>query len=934
MNLKRELTAVAAVVLGLAPGAMCQSARQDIKWSGAPSAPLSDLSNVAPNSLAPVKPVGRAGATPLQFRVWGSQGPALAKAPTDWTEVQAAGEGLPTLTPTEEEKGRGFVVFALDPVGPAQFGTAPFAAMRTELVRCFAARGQYEPLTFGVWSLEDLAHVTVRLGQLRSEDGAVIPADHVEVRVARPVREIVDAGARTWQWRPFLLERRVEFPIPVGTAAQVWLTVKMPEDAKAGVYAGTARLNAAGRPEASVKLTLRVLPFTLPPAPIEMALYTPKVPPDDALFEKELVDLREHGLNAMEPTLAAEVASRNPVFGADDVAAIRADCGRRIRLFEKVFDKPRFPATFEVGHQIAFYWDPAQSWFAFWPHSPKIDDEMLQATAVVRQAAKEAGWDSLRAFALDEAGAHNLLDQAVYYYGLLKRRAPDLPTTTDIGGGIAMGYDEIVRLSPVVDHLCSNRLTPDIARALLNSGKPWGIYNGTGPTPAGARFFFGFYGWHTAAHTIAQWAYFFSDGIFMGSGLRADDDGFMYHATDGPLPSLMTEAVRAGIDDYRYLALLDGLIAAARKSGSAATRTAADRSVHDLAVIGGQMQWTFQALSYNDRTPPPSPATLRKWHAIVADHILRLRGLLLDTELVPPARIVHSPFDVPWAQGDTEPPVYGAEMLPASDFERDAGPWRVEAWKGKATGRLDSAEHHGGTRSLRVDVPVESGDAAITVLVWPQWGGGGLNLALEGGKTYEMAAWVKLKDRSTPPELRVNVPSTAVRSTRAAQDPVQPDGWRRIWMRFETIGPSQPNYIAVWLPGIGTLWVDDLSLREVVPPAMGLSLDQAAYDAEDRMGAVTVTIAKRMLPQEVRFTISGGGRSILALTAPFTAGVAPASAEGITVIVPASLASCRFLFSPRALAPGDYEAKAELMDASGAAMATRVCRFKRVDSPL
>ena len=153
-------------------------------------------------------------------------------------------------------------------------------------------------------------------------------------------------------------------------------------------------------------------------------------------------------------------------------------------------------------------------------------------------------------------------------------------------------------------------------------------------------------------------------------------------------------------------------------------------------------------------------------------------------------------------------------------------------------------------------------------------------------------------------------------------------------MRFETTGPSQPNYIAVWLPGIGTLWVDDLSLREVVPPAMGLSLDQAAYDAEDRLGAATVTIAKRMLPQQVRFTISGGGRSILALTAPFTAEVAPASAEGITVVVRASLANCRSLFSPSALAPGDYEARAELLDASGAAMATRACPFKRVDSPL
>jgi hypothetical protein len=95
-----------------------------------------------------------------------------------------------------------------------------------------------------------------------------------------------------------------------------------------------------------------------------------------------------------------------------------------------------------------------------------------------------------------------------------------------------------------------------------------------------------------------------------------------------------------------------------------------------------------------------------------------------------------------------------------------------------------------------------------------------------------------------------------------------------------------------------------------------------------------VTVAKRMLPKQVRFTITEGGRSILALTAPFTAEVAPASAEGITAVVRASLANCRFLFLPSALAPGDYEARAELLDASGAAMATRTCPFKRVDSPL
>src|ERR1039458_4602812 len=330
--IKRELAVVAAVLLGLAPGAVCQSGGQDTKEGRAPSEPFLDLSKVASNNLAPMRPGGRGGSTPppAQFQVWGSQGPALAKASTGWTEVQSASEGLPRLTPTEDEKRRGFMVFALDPMAPAECGTAPSAGMRSESVRCFAARGQYEPLTFGLRSLEDLGRVTVRVDQLRSEEGAVIPADHVDIRMARPVREIVDAKARTWRWRPFLLEQRGELTVRAGAASQVWLTVKVPEEAAPGIYAGLARVSAAGRPEATVKLTLRVLPFTLPPAPIEMALYTPKVPPDDALFEKELLDLREHGLNAMEPALTAEVASRNQVFGADDVAAIRADCARQI----------------------------------------------------------------------------------------------------------------------------------------------------------------------------------------------------------------------------------------------------------------------------------------------------------------------------------------------------------------------------------------------------------------------------------------------------------------------------------------------------------------------------------------------------------------------------------------------------------------------------
>ena len=138
--------------------------------------------------------------------------------------------------------------------------------------------------------------------------------------------------------------------------------------------------------------------------------------------------------------------------------------------------------------------------------------------------AAAEGAASLRAYLIDEGGAHNLLDEAVHYNRLVKERFPQLATTTSLGGGIAMGQDEIGQLSAVVDFLSLNRFTPEIAQALLARQKPYGLYNGAGPTPAGARFFFGFHGWKSGVSQVAQWSYSFGEAVFSGNGLRQEDD--------------------------------------------------------------------------------------------------------------------------------------------------------------------------------------------------------------------------------------------------------------------------------------------------------------------------------------------------------------------------------------------------------------------------
>ena len=872
-------------------------------------------------------------AQPEQFRVWGSVGPEMPPAPEGWTQAREAPDGLSAIAPTPDEVRKGYVLFARDPFAPVSQHSVPFPSERAAELRAFAARGEYQPMSFCIHALEPLEGVAVAAGELRSDKGGIIPADHVDVRVVRALRVPVDRVAKTYRLQPLLLERRPAFSVAKGATAQVWLTLKAPDDTAAGLYEGAVTIEAKGREAARLEISLQVLPFALPPAPAEMAMFYPRPAADDAMLLKELTDMREHGLNAFEPPIGVEVKSRDRVFGDDDVAATRARCRRMMAAAENVFGTRRFHLTFDVGFQIAYHWDPAKNWFVFWPRSPRIEADFFKAIDVVREEARAGGWPTLRAYTLDEAGAHNLLDDAVHYYGLIKKRYPDMETWTTIGGGIAMGHDEIGRLDAVVDFFTTNRFTPEIARALLDRKKPYGVYNGAGHALAGPRYFFGFHGFKTGAAQIAQWVYRFGDAGL--KGLRQDDEGYVYPAPDGPLPTLYWEAVREGVDDHRYVHLLRQLMAAAAASDTAAAKKAVAEAGQALARIFGQMGWGFQALASSERTPPPHPSTLRKWRHTLARHILALERIVAEVPGRDVALPEVNPLALPWATPEPEEARYGEELLPPSGFEAEMKPWRVEAWKGKGTGTLDAAERRTGKQSIRIEVPPGTGAEAVTVLVWPAWGGGGLKLRLEGGRTYEFAAWVKYKGRSVPPSTRIVLPTGAASLTRQGADEPDANGWQRVWTRCYMAFPAEPRYLALWVQGEGTVWADDLSLREVIPPPLELALDQAGYDGLDRVGFADIAVANAVSPASVRFTL---GQS--QFTAPFEtqaqlapqAPVAqpPSAVAGLMLLAPTTLRRCQVVFDPSKLEPGTYEAKAELLDASGKPIAAKSVAIERL----
>ena len=192
----------------------------------------------------------------------------------------------------------------------------------SDAVSVFAARGEFEPASFVIVPFADFEKVELRLSDLRGQRRSVIRADAVDLKVVKcwyqagtawhsyfgdPTRrelvpelllndedlirvdhekrdnylkiaypegsrhvwvsytEKTDPGYFNYNTEPVAdAERLMPIRFVAGEAKQIWLTVKVPERAREGIYSGTISFFAAGERLGELKLALRVLPFELP----------------------------------------------------------------------------------------------------------------------------------------------------------------------------------------------------------------------------------------------------------------------------------------------------------------------------------------------------------------------------------------------------------------------------------------------------------------------------------------------------------------------------------------------------------------------------------------------------------------------------------------------------------------------------------------------
>jgi hypothetical protein len=137
-------------------------------------------------------------------------------------------------------------------------------------IRLRAARNEVEPGQLALRAAGALRACRVQVSDLRPAKGGAIPAAHVEwnfvgfipLKTNTPGAEQVRLRAAPCRVSdPLLADRQMN--LAAGATQPVWLTVRVPKDAPAGVYRGEVSITA-GAARAAVPVELTVDDFTLP----------------------------------------------------------------------------------------------------------------------------------------------------------------------------------------------------------------------------------------------------------------------------------------------------------------------------------------------------------------------------------------------------------------------------------------------------------------------------------------------------------------------------------------------------------------------------------------------------------------------------------------------------------------------------------------------
>jgi len=569
---------------------------------------------VAASPYAPINalwvfPVGsEAGETaPAELRAhqeefFNRQYPWLAEEPE---------RDMPELPATMAEAGA--AVWVRQTAGDLRPSTRPIAWDLGRPLRLFAGPGEREPGVVAVSPLRDIAGtVDLVASDLQGANGATIPAGALDIRYIRFGEYPVTGG---YEVRPHFLVPWRPDRMDDGITRGFWVDLFTPEDAQPGLYEGTLTVTGLAA-EVRVPIEVRVLPLALPTSRCYSGVYagdlsgttfrhyrTMRELPNEMVWmvlRKRMEFLAEQGFTGLFDGLPWYPFE----FGADGQIVTTETWEYYLQVWRMAASIPNFSERVLNYYLGGYQLFPKCEGFLTRSQlgAMEIDDigfsdetveQMSRMVEFLYEQTRAEGLPDIVFYVQDELG-NDGAKGARYGRELLsainrcRERVPGGFRTciSTLRAAIAREYlDE----ADIVIPNSAYPINEDTIAELEEHGCTLGLYN-IGAT----RFSYGFYPWRVDAYCRAQWSFSY-DGdtrdpfVSLPSGARVSCDCH-YTPEWEVLPSIGMLDQREGVDDYRYVQLLEEMLARAGEQGREGTDAAREAratldELHEAVIV-------------------------------------------------------------------------------------------------------------------------------------------------------------------------------------------------------------------------------------------------------------------------------------------------------------------------------------------------------------
>ena len=478
-------------------------------------------------------------------------------------------EGAATAA-TMAEKESGFQVFTRNCLNPINYNSVPGKGDLRDSAEMFASPGQCESVQIGVIPLTDLKGVKAAASDFSGTAGS-IPASAFEIRW---VRYLAGRGnvAQTYLMAPEIMETFTSLDLKSGITYQFWVTVKVPETAKGGIYNGSVMIAAPGARPSEIKLKLEVIPVTLEKGAGLFGFWYGNE--DPSIMRREINDLKDYGLTT-------GTGIHMPTVYKDGNISIDPD-GVYVKFGKAVLESGW--KLMDVNISSFGGISEIQKLGLFSPEFNRLAKDWVEKVKKLYEDNKFGPctinvYDEPREKSMCRPGINISYEDTIKYLQIIKS-VPGVRTVVTSAGPDKADAEMIPLLDRDQPHLTKN-FKEHIALS-KRLGKELITYNNGYSSLA-----WGFCPWKAGASGNLQWvlpSYTKERNIYSPLKKNAEYPGepntsAAYATEKGMTPGVKLVYIREGIDDYRYITALEKKISELSGNTAAAKDVSAAKAV-------------------------------------------------------------------------------------------------------------------------------------------------------------------------------------------------------------------------------------------------------------------------------------------------------------------------------------------------------------------